>query len=77
VLGPEHPNTLTSVNNRAALLETKGEYAAAEHLYRRALESARKVLGPDHPRAKLFERNLALFLAARDGQAEPPTPPTS
>ena len=36
VLGPEHPDTLTSVNNLAFLLKSKGDYAGAEPLFRRA-----------------------------------------
>ncbi len=37
MLGPKHPDTLTSVNNLAGLLQNKGDYDGAEPLYRRAL----------------------------------------
>src|ERR1039458_2340197 len=36
VLGPEHPDTLSSVNNLATLYESQGRYAEAEPLHRRA-----------------------------------------
>ena len=37
-----------SVNNLAALLERKGDYAAAEPLYRRALDGAERQLGREN-----------------------------
>ena len=40
-----HPSTLASVNNPATLLSDKGDYAAAEPLYRRALEGSEQALG--------------------------------
>ena len=35
-LGPEHPDTATSLNNLASLYASMSEYAKAEPLYRRA-----------------------------------------
>ncbi len=61
VLGAEHPSTLTSVNNLAALYKSQGRYTEAEPLYVRALRGAEKVLGPEHPNTKLYRRNLELF----------------
>ena len=58
-LGPDHPDTLTSVNNLAVLLQAKGDYAAAEPLYRRALAGREKALGPDHPDTLRSVDNLA------------------
>ena len=40
VLGQEHPNTLTSVNNLAALLYFKGNYERAEALFNRLLQNS-------------------------------------
>jgi len=37
VLGKEHPDTLTSMNNLALLLQSQGKYDAAEPLYRETL----------------------------------------
>ncbi|MFC2032217.1 tetratricopeptide repeat protein, partial [Chloroflexota bacterium] len=49
VLGPEHPDTATSLNNLAGLYNDQGLYKEAEPLYKRALEIREKVLGPEHP----------------------------
>jgi len=49
VLGPEHPDTLRSVNRLARVLHHKGDYANAELLFRRAIEACGRVLGPMHP----------------------------
>ena len=38
VLGPEHLNTLTSVNNLGAVLLRQGKYEEAESMHRRALK---------------------------------------
>lgn len=51
------PTTLTSVNNLAVLLSSKGDYKGAEPLFRRALEGICKVsrnMGGAHPHLKLF-----------------------
>ena len=49
VLGPEHPYTLTSVNNLGLVLQSQGKYEEAEAMHRRALKSREKVPGPEHP----------------------------
>ncbi|MCB1823824.1 MAG: CHAT domain-containing protein, partial [Candidatus Competibacteraceae bacterium] len=49
VLGPEHPDTLSSVNDLAGLYQAQGRYGEAEPLYQRALAAREKVLGPEHP----------------------------
>jgi hypothetical protein len=38
VLGPEHPKTLTTMNNLAVVLRGQGKYEAAKEMHRRALE---------------------------------------
>jgi tetratricopeptide (TPR) repeat protein len=65
VLGPEHPDTLTSVNNLAGLLESKGDCAGAEPLYRRALEAKERGLGPEHPDTLTSVNNLAFLLDSK------------
>jgi tetratricopeptide (TPR) repeat protein len=64
-LGPDHPATLTRVNNLAALLKAKADYAVAEPLYQRALAGSEKALGPDHPDTLLGVHNLAALLRAK------------
>ena len=39
-LGEDHPDTLSSLNNLAALLKAQGQLAEAEPLYREALEKS-------------------------------------
>ena len=61
VLGPEHPNTATSLNNLAELYRNMGAYDKAEPLYRRSLAIREKVLGPDHPDTAQSLNNLGLL----------------
>jgi tetratricopeptide (TPR) repeat protein len=49
VLGPEHPDTLTSVSDLGSVLERQGKYEEAEAMHRRALKTRENVLGPEHP----------------------------
>ena len=62
MLGPEHPETLTSVNNLAELYRSQGRYGEAEPLYRRALEASERVLGPENPATLTTRGNLAVLL---------------
>jgi hypothetical protein len=49
LLGAEHPQTLTSVNNLAYCLRALGDAAGALPLLRRTLESRERALGAEHP----------------------------
>ena len=73
VLGPEHPDTATSLNNLAVLYQDMGEYAKAEPLYQEALRIRQKVLGPEHPDTAMSLNNLALLYQAMGeyAKAEP------
>ena len=62
-LGPDHPDTATSLNNLALLLYQQGEYAAARPLYERALAICERTLGPDHPATATILNNLAGLLS--------------
>ena len=59
VLGPEHPDTLTSMNDLATDLDDSGHYAEAEKLERKALDISRRVLGSEHPDTLMLMSNLA------------------
>jgi tetratricopeptide (TPR) repeat protein len=48
-LGPEHPDTLETINLTGFLYQVTGESAKAEEHFNMALRLRRKVLGPDHP----------------------------
>jgi len=68
-LGPEHPDTATSLNNLAGLYYAMGAYARAEPLYQRALAIAEKALGPEHPQTAISLNNLALLYDAMGAYA--------
>jgi tetratricopeptide (TPR) repeat protein len=62
VLGPEHPDTATSLNNLALLLKSYGELTTARPLYERALAIREKVLGPEHLDTAVSLNNFAMLL---------------
>jgi tetratricopeptide (TPR) repeat protein len=64
VLGPEHPDTATSLAGLAVLLQDQGDLVGARPLYERALAIREKVLGPEHPDTAASLANLALLLEA-------------
>ena len=65
ILGPEHPETLTSMNNLAETLRAQGDLAGARKLEEEALEILRRVLGPEHLATLASMNNLASTLQAQ------------
>nr|XP_036584595.1 uncharacterized protein CTRU02_05670 [Colletotrichum truncatum]KAF6794113.1 hypothetical protein CTRU02_05670 [Colletotrichum truncatum] len=65
VLGPENPNTLSSMNNLAGVFDSQGKYEEAEQMHRQALEMRKKVLGPENPDTLGSMNNLALVLRSQ------------
>jgi tetratricopeptide (TPR) repeat protein len=65
VLGHEHPETLSSMNNLAGELGRQGKYEVAEKMHRRVLELSEKVLGPEHPNTLSCINNLAEVLVSQ------------
>src|SRR5262249_601542 len=61
-LGPEHPDTATSLNKLASPLQAQGDFAGPRPLCDRALVSRQKALGPDHPAMATSLNNLAVLL---------------
>jgi|SRR5579871_1141359 len=61
VLGTEHPDTMTSLNNLAVLYKTQHRYEKAEPLYIRTLEIRERALGVEHPNTALSLNNLAVL----------------
>jgi tetratricopeptide repeat protein len=49
VLGPEHSDDLTSMNNLAFTYWNQGRWAEAEKLQVQVMEARKTVLGPEHP----------------------------
>lgn len=62
VLGPDHPDTLSALNNLANLYWNQGKYEQAEPLYQRALKTFERVLGPNHPNTIIVRENYANLL---------------
>ena len=68
-LGNRHPKTLISVNNLGRILQEKGDLAAAETLYREAVEGQRNKLGDQHPHTLTCIGNLGALLQMKDDAA--------
>ena len=69
-LGPDHPATVTSLNDLAVLYYSTGSYAKAEPLFRRSLSNREKNFGPDHPNTGKSLNNLAMVYFAMGAYAE-------
>ncbi|MFM9696740.1 tetratricopeptide repeat protein, partial [Streptomyces europaeiscabiei] len=65
VLGPEHPDTLTSRHNLASALARMGEQEEAVRLLRQTLADRVRVLGPEHPHTVRTRDDLETASAAR------------
>jgi tetratricopeptide (TPR) repeat protein len=65
VLGPEHPDTLTSMSNLALVLVEQGKYEEAESMNRQTLARRETVLGPEHPDTLSSVYNLAYLLTSQ------------
>ncbi|KAA3611795.1 MAG: CHAT domain-containing protein [Planctomycetota bacterium] len=57
-LGPEHPDTLTSMNNLAQTLQSQGDLSGARQLQEEVLSVRQRVLGPEHPDTLITMYNL-------------------
>jgi non-specific serine/threonine protein kinase/serine/threonine-protein kinase len=62
VLGPENPDTLSSMSRQAKMLSAQSRHAEAEKLLRETLDTQRRVLGPDHPDTLVSMTGLAIVL---------------
>ena len=62
ILGEEHPDTLTSMNNLASTLRQKGDLQGARELQEKELEICRRILGEEHPDTLISMGNLASTL---------------
>jgi tetratricopeptide (TPR) repeat protein len=64
-LGPDHPDTATSLNNLATVLTNQGELDGARGLHQRALAIRETQLGADHPQTATSLNNLAEVLRSQ------------
>lgn len=68
-LGPQHPDTLTSVIDLGSVLAQQGRYEEAKAMHQRALEGYEKALGLEHPDTITSVSHLGLVLQGQ-GQYE-------
>jgi tetratricopeptide (TPR) repeat protein len=59
VLGEEHPNTLMSIGNLAAIYQKQGRFRETEELELQLIETQKMVLGEEHPNTLISIGNLA------------------
>jgi CHAT domain-containing protein/Tfp pilus assembly protein PilF len=73
VLGPEHPDTATSLSKLGSLYYSTGSYSKAAPLLQRALAIREKALGPAHPSTTTSLNNLAALydVTGEYARAEP------
>ena len=70
VLGPDHPDTLTTQSNIALWTGARGDWAGALRLFQDLLPDRERVLGPDRPDILATRYNIAhcvKMLANKDG----------
>ncbi len=65
LLGPDHLETATAMNNLAILLYERWELPEAERLYRQVLDFDLRRLGEVHPNTATVTNNLAFVLRDR------------
>ncbi len=65
LLGEEHPDTLTAMNNLAQTLNAQGDLAGARKLEEQALAASRRLPGEEHPDTLRAMNNLAQMLKAQ------------
>ncbi len=69
LLGQDHPDYATSLNNLGMLYHDMGDYARAEPLYRRAMDIRKKALGEDQPDYAASLNNLGSLYQDMGGYA--------
>ncbi|KAI0191514.1 hypothetical protein EV127DRAFT_428547 [Xylaria flabelliformis] len=59
ILGPNHLDTLDSINNLALIYQSQGRWREAEILRVQVMETSKATLGPDHPDTLISMGNIA------------------
>ena len=72
MLGKEHPDTLRSMSNLAAMLSSQGKYKEAEKMHRQVLTLREAVLGKEHSDTLMSMNHLGLVFSSQRkyGEAE-------
>ena len=69
-LGPEHPDTLSTVNGLGKMLSDRGEYAEAQAFFHRAYNSFVSLLGSESLEAITVANNLAILMVRKGNHLE-------
>ena len=69
LIGPHHPDLATGLTNLALLLQTQGDWDAAEPLHREALAIRKSALGERHPDYIASFQSLRHLMQSRFGPA--------
>jgi hypothetical protein len=72
-LGPEHPDTSTTVASLANTLARQGKYGEAETMLREVLAIKRRLFGPEHPETLATAGDLAITLKSQGEHTEAET----
>jgi tetratricopeptide (TPR) repeat protein len=70
VLGPRHPQTLSSMDDLALNLNRQGRHREAEKMLRETIDIRRQVLGPQHPDTLASMSSLGITLTVESRYAE-------
>ena len=70
MLGAQHPDTATSLNNLANLYRKQEKYELAEPLYQRAISIFERTFGDEHPNTRAGRRNYVILLRAMGHEEE-------
>ena len=70
VLGPDHPDTLTTRNNLAIAYQARAGPPRRSRCIERTLADRERILGPDHPDTLTTRNNLAIAYQAAGRTAE-------
>ncbi|KAI5791005.1 hypothetical protein FPQ18DRAFT_410111 [Pyronema domesticum] len=62
LLGEEHPDTVSSMNNLAINFHAQGRYREAEDLQMKVMETRKRIIGEEHPTTLISIQNLAFTL---------------
>jgi hypothetical protein len=62
ILGDEHPDTITAMNNLAMTLRDLGQLDEAATIKKEVVENMRRILGDEHPDTITAMNNLAMTL---------------
>lgn len=77
VLGPEHPDTLTSMANLAYTWKARGKLQDSLALMRRCSEVCNKVIGPNHPLTRSSSRAVSDWKNEHSTAANRASPPAT